>query len=515
MRGSICFCLFTVLVGCPPAELSVDKDDKDYDLSFPDTDNRPDDTDPPDTDPVDTDNPSDTDDEGVGNNADEDDDNDGISDEEELDWGVDCLRSEPLHPDTDDDGILDGQDAYPRDPFPEFLLRRNDLGSIDLYLSNRDGTFRDVVEIGEPIFDANDQPLFYQFFSIGDFNADGRVDFVAHSSPLVDGEPTRHFYYFQRNEKEDEFEQTYIGDTDAILTGALTDANDDLKFDIVTFTQVAAHASVSYHGVVSAWAAFNSTSAGDTEHDENASNSLSTGSLSTTGGNATITDIDVSATSAGETYELSRADSTQDTSASSALESGDSLSTSGVTVSDVVVSDAEGGAIYTFSDGSSVQDSSASGSLTEGATLNTTGGTATIGAIDVDDASSSAAFTLVAGSTLFDTTNSTLTDGLALSGSSGGSGSVTDIDVVDAAGNDTFVITAEAVSADSDASHVNAGDTLSTDGTATVSNVDVSNAEGAATYTFAAADNTVASTTGNVSRERSAACSYRCSAASK
>lgn len=176
----------------------------------------------------------DTDDDGVGDNADLDDDGDGIEDLEELAFGEDCLRSDPRNADTDGDEIADGLDPYPRDPFPEFLLRPNEQGTIDLFLSNRDGTFEEPVQIGDTLME-NGRQLTYGGFSIGDFNDDGRMDFVAHSSPLVEGQPTRRFYYFFRDEKADEFEQIYIGDTDKLIAGTLTDADANGTFDIVTF----------------------------------------------------------------------------------------------------------------------------------------------------------------------------------------------------------------------------------------------------------------------------------------
>ncbi len=52
----------------------------------------------------------DTDADSFGDNQDNDDDNDGLSDEEENNLGTD-----PLDPDTDDDGVLDSIDDYPLD----------------------------------------------------------------------------------------------------------------------------------------------------------------------------------------------------------------------------------------------------------------------------------------------------------------------------------------------------------------------------------------------------------------
>ena len=51
---------------------------------------------------------ADTDGDGVGNNADTDDDNDGLFDSEE-----EVLGTDPLVPDTDDDGVSDQQDDFP------------------------------------------------------------------------------------------------------------------------------------------------------------------------------------------------------------------------------------------------------------------------------------------------------------------------------------------------------------------------------------------------------------------
>lgn len=55
--------------------------------------------------------PLDTDGDGTGNVQDDDDDNDGLPDADEVTSGTD-----PLLPDTDGDGVDDGEDAYPLDP---------------------------------------------------------------------------------------------------------------------------------------------------------------------------------------------------------------------------------------------------------------------------------------------------------------------------------------------------------------------------------------------------------------
>ena len=187
--------------------------------------------------PDDPDETTDSDGDGIGDVADEDDDGDGISDVEELEFGADCMISEPTRADTDGDEIPDGEDPYPRDQFTEFMLRANSIGSIDLFLSERDGTFREPIEIGEPIEIAG-RALGYTGFDIGDFDRDGRMDFVAHSTPLypdIEGDTRRNFYFFFRNDKEDEFIQAFIGVTDRTMLGALVDANSDNILDVARF----------------------------------------------------------------------------------------------------------------------------------------------------------------------------------------------------------------------------------------------------------------------------------------
>jgi hypothetical protein len=185
--------------------------------------------------PDDPDESLDTDMDGTGNNADTDDDGDGISDMEELEFGSDCLRSNPLLVDSDNDGIDDPEDPYPLEPFPEFLLRRNDQQTIDLFLSNRDGSFQAVTQIGDAITNQAGDPLAYANFLIGDFDDNGQIDFLSHSTALEDGSPTRNVYFFWRDNKADEFKQTLIGTTDEWLGSIVMDANGDGKFDIVRF----------------------------------------------------------------------------------------------------------------------------------------------------------------------------------------------------------------------------------------------------------------------------------------
>ena len=175
---------------------------------------------------------ADTDGDGVGDNAD-----DWIGDAEELEFGADCMVSERTRADTDGDEIPDGEDPYPRDRFTEFMLRANTVGSIDLFLSERDGTFREPIFIGEPI-EIDGRALGYTGFASGDFDRDGRMDFVAHSTPLypdIEGDTRVNFYFSFRNDKEDEFIQALIGVTDRRILGALVDANSDNVLDVARF----------------------------------------------------------------------------------------------------------------------------------------------------------------------------------------------------------------------------------------------------------------------------------------
>ena len=66
--------------------------------------------------PTDPDETIDTDGDGLGNNTDDDDDNDGVPDIGET--GVSGLGTDPLNPDTDGDGANDFIDTRPLDPHP-------------------------------------------------------------------------------------------------------------------------------------------------------------------------------------------------------------------------------------------------------------------------------------------------------------------------------------------------------------------------------------------------------------
>ena len=129
---------------------------------------------------------SDTNNDGLCDGND-DTDGDGITNGEEEVYGTDCAISDPEMADTDLDGINDNDDPFPRDPYPEYVLFRNDNGTIDIMISNRDGTFQTPVEIGEPYGCTTDAPhncpantgYRYVSFVISDFDNNGAVDFVA------------------------------------------------------------------------------------------------------------------------------------------------------------------------------------------------------------------------------------------------------------------------------------------------------------------------------------------------
>ncbi|MFO8072372.1 MAG: FG-GAP-like repeat-containing protein, partial [Polyangia bacterium] len=156
-------------------------------------------------------------------------DSDGLSNDEELSYGDDCALSDPFLEDGDEDGIVDGEDPYPLDPFAEFVVRANNQGSFFFYLSNRDGTFMDPIEWGDDIGDN------YRVFSIADFDDDGKMDFIGHSA-TADGNDEFDMYFFYRPLREDEFEQIYVGKTSKRAGGVVADINGDFLFDVVSWS---------------------------------------------------------------------------------------------------------------------------------------------------------------------------------------------------------------------------------------------------------------------------------------
>ena len=160
-----------------------------------------------------------------------DSDGDGLSDLEESIPGADCMVTHSGRPDTDGDGVWDAADPFPRDPYPDFILRRAESGLIELFLSDRDGTFRDGIEIGDPL--SRDGEVYaYDDFAVGDFDDNGIVDFLATTEVLPGEETLREVYFFWRTSKEDEFYQRLVGESSLVVAGVVTDANQDYQYDI-------------------------------------------------------------------------------------------------------------------------------------------------------------------------------------------------------------------------------------------------------------------------------------------
>ena len=152
-------------------------------------------------------------------------DGDGVSDGEEGMYGVDCAISDPFIADTDEDGIPDGEDPFPRDPWAEYILFQNDNGTIDLLLSNRDGTFQSVIEIGIPYGGTTNTDYRYRRFIISDFDNNGQIDFLA----TADADPNDStneldMWWFWR-EKADVFRQEYLGTYPSAPFGTVADFN--------------------------------------------------------------------------------------------------------------------------------------------------------------------------------------------------------------------------------------------------------------------------------------------------
>ncbi len=237
-----------LLGGCPTYNPDGDDDDTADDDSQSDDDATDDDTadddsqSDDDTTPVDTDGDGVPDDEdafpedptewddfdgdGIGDNGDPDDDNDEISDIEEQVYGNDCRISSPWSEDTDGDGIGDLDDPYPRDPFKEFILVRNDAYSIEYVLSNRDSTFDSWIQLGD------DVGLLYQTFAIADFDSNGIMDFIANTE-ADENSGLREVWFFFRSDSPTEFEQINLGEVENSIYGIVADVNNDDLFDIV------------------------------------------------------------------------------------------------------------------------------------------------------------------------------------------------------------------------------------------------------------------------------------------
>jgi hypothetical protein len=181
-------------------------------------------------------------------NGEDDSDGDGVTNGEEEVYGADCVKSDPTLVDTDGDGIDDPADPYPRDPFAEYILHRNDVGTIDIMLSNRDGTFNAPVEIGAAYGCTNDathncpQDTAYRYvsFVISDFDNNGSTDFLA----IGDADPSdpqnpRDLWWFWRSKDITTggatlFSQRLIDDAlDVSLFKITADFNNDTQVDLI------------------------------------------------------------------------------------------------------------------------------------------------------------------------------------------------------------------------------------------------------------------------------------------
>ncbi len=165
-------------------------------------------------------------------NGDDDRDGDGIPDLEEEQYGADCSISDPDDADTDGDEVDDGLDPYPRDPWREYLLMRNDQGTIDVLVSNRDGTFGNVFQIGLPYGGTANTAYRYASFLISDFDEDGRTDFLALGAD--DDELTDHdVWWFYRDADEVLFEQRLLGPWPVNPMEIVADADGDQRADLL------------------------------------------------------------------------------------------------------------------------------------------------------------------------------------------------------------------------------------------------------------------------------------------
>ncbi len=222
--------------------------------------------------PDDPDEWADADGDGTGDNADLDDDDDGLLDTEEESFGLDCSITDPLNPDTDGDGIGDDADAYPEDPFAAFLILQKNNSHMDVLPSAGAGAFDPPIEIGldlgwtcateevcEPACGAGthcevgtcltDDPgqcpapcdlgfvcrkQQYRAVAIADFDADGLMDFIAHSWPLKQ-EGTYSLWFFNRMDEVGVFPQTYVGEVEEYVNGVIGDVDGDHRFDFVRY----------------------------------------------------------------------------------------------------------------------------------------------------------------------------------------------------------------------------------------------------------------------------------------
>ncbi|MDP6933669.1 MAG: hypothetical protein QGG40_12175, partial [Myxococcota bacterium] len=192
--------------------------------------------------------------------GDDDTDGDGIADSEEEIYGEDCAISSPIEADSDGDGVEDPDDPYPRDPWPEYMLTPNDDGTINLYLSNRDGTFDSPIAIGDAYgvetdtgstdTAAIDTDYRYQSFAVSDFDGDGKTDFLAVGDADTSDEEMD-IWWFWRGGHESGFNQTLLGTHDDSPIKTTADLNnDDLVDTVVLNTEKASSGYVATASLV-------------------------------------------------------------------------------------------------------------------------------------------------------------------------------------------------------------------------------------------------------------------------
>jgi hypothetical protein len=180
----------------------------------------------------------------------DDSDSDGITNEEESTWGSDCSTSDPFKADTDQDGIEDGLDPYPMDPFAEYILFPNDSGTIDVALSTRDGLFEEDEQIGAPYGGTENTDYRYTYFLISDFNRDGATDFLALGSPDPDdSESVLDVWWFYRTDSKFEFSQRLLGTWADNPLDVIGDVDDDEWVDLVSL-EITRDASSHVDGAV-------------------------------------------------------------------------------------------------------------------------------------------------------------------------------------------------------------------------------------------------------------------------
>ncbi len=211
-----------LLLACPDPRGDDDADDDDS--AVDDDDSAADDDDAGDDDGVDDDDTSD---------PDADLDGDGIPNGEELIYGEDCAISDPTLADTDEDGVGDNEDPYPRDPHPEYVLHRNDLGTIHLTLSNRDGTFVETVSTGDPFGGTTNDAYRYTGFVVADFDNTGTTDFLAVGDPDPAGEGPLDLWWFGRQADPYTFSQRLItSELEGKMWGGASDLDGDQDMDL-------------------------------------------------------------------------------------------------------------------------------------------------------------------------------------------------------------------------------------------------------------------------------------------